>query len=53
MNDLKIERLLSLKSLRRAQGVFGPWCGLAADESPLTLRDAGTRDIYALEWQAR
>jgi len=53
MNDLKVERLLSLKGLRRAQGVFGPWCGLTADDSPLTLRDVGAQDAYALEWQAR
>jgi Tol biopolymer transport system component/predicted Ser/Thr protein kinase len=53
MNDLKTERLLSLKSLRRAQGTFGPWCGLTADDSPLTLRDVGAQDVYALEWQAR
>ena len=53
MNDLKVERLFSLKSLRRAQGVFGPWCGVTADDSPLTLRDAGAQDVYALERQAR
>jgi Tol biopolymer transport system component len=53
VNDLRTERLLSLKSLRRAQGVFGPWCGLTADDSPLTLRDVGAQDVYALEWQAR
>ena len=53
MNDLKTERLLSLKSLRRAQGTFGPWCGLTADDSPLTLRDVGAQDFYALEWQGR
>jgi Tol biopolymer transport system component len=53
MNDLKVERLFSLKGLRRAQGVFGPWCGLTADDSPLTLRDVGAQDAYALEWQAR
>jgi eukaryotic-like serine/threonine-protein kinase len=53
MNNLKTERLLSLKSLRRAQGTFGPWCGLTADDSPLTLRDVGAQDFYALEWQGR
>jgi eukaryotic-like serine/threonine-protein kinase len=53
MIDLKVERLFSLKSLRRAQGVFGPWCGLTADDLPLTLRDAGAQDVYALDWQAR
>lgn len=52
MSDLRSERLLSLKTLRRAQGGFGPWSGLTADESPLTLRDIGAQDIFALEWQA-
>jgi len=52
MSDLKVERLLSLRGLRRAQGIFGPWAGLTLDESPLTLRDAGAQDIYALDWQA-
>lgn len=32
---------------------FGPpWVGLAADDSPLFLRDRGTRDLYALDWDA-
>ena len=53
MNDLRIERLLSLKSLRRAQGAFGPWSGLTTDDSPLTLRDVGAQDLYVLDWQAR
>ncbi len=52
MSDLKVERQLSLKGLRRAQGVFGPWCGLTADGSPLTLRDVGAQDVYALDWEA-
>ncbi|HEV2495683.1 MAG TPA: protein kinase [Terriglobia bacterium] len=52
MSDLKVERLLSLTGLRRAQGVFGPWAGLTPDDSPLTLRDAGAQDVYALDWQA-
>jgi hypothetical protein len=53
MSDLKVERLLSLAGLRRAQGVFGPWAGLTLDDAPLTLRDVGTQEIYALvEWQA-
>jgi Tol biopolymer transport system component len=53
MNDLRTERLFSLKSLRRANGGFGPWSGLTADDSPLTLRDVGAQDVYALELQAR
>jgi hypothetical protein len=51
MTDLIVERLLSLKGLRRAPSVFGPWCGLTTDGSPLTLRDAGAQDVYALDWQ--
>jgi Tol biopolymer transport system component len=53
MNDLRTDRLFSLKSLRRANGAFGPWSGLTADDSPLTLRDAGAQDVYALEWHPR
>jgi Tol biopolymer transport system component/predicted Ser/Thr protein kinase len=53
MSDLKSERVFSLKSLRRAQGQFGPWSGLTVDDLPLTLRDVGVQDLYALEWQAQ
>jgi len=46
--DHKLERLFSLKNVRLAD----PWTGLAPDDSPLVLRDIGTREIYALDWQA-
>ena len=52
MSDLEVERLLSLKDVRRANGMFGPWSGLTADDAPLTLRDVGAQDIYALDWEA-
>jgi len=52
MSDLKVERLVNLTGLRRALGVFGPWAGLTPDDSPMTLRDAGAEDVYALDWQA-
>ncbi len=29
-----------------------PWVGLAADDSPLFIRDRGTRDLYAFDWEA-
>ena len=50
ISDHKLEPLVSLKNLRRA----GPdeWTGLAPDDSPLLLRDVGTEEIYALDWQA-
>jgi hypothetical protein len=47
----KIERLASLKDFRMASGVFGAWVGWTPDDQPLMLRDVGTQDIYALEWQ--
>jgi Tol biopolymer transport system component len=34
-------------------GVMGAWwMGLAADDSPLILRDRSTREFYALDWEA-
>jgi eukaryotic-like serine/threonine-protein kinase len=33
------------------QGGYG-WMGLAADDSPLLVRDGGTQEIYALDWEA-
>ena len=46
--DHKLERLFSLKNVRLADG----WTGLAPDDSPLLLRDAGSQEIYALDWEA-
>jgi hypothetical protein len=42
-----------LKELgRQASGVDASWTGLAPDDSPLALRDIGTQEIYALDWEA-
>ena len=49
--DRKIERLASIKDFRMAPGIFGAWLGWTPDDQPLMLRDVGTQDIYALEWQ--
>ena len=49
--DRKIEQLASLKDFRMAPGIFGAWLGWTPDDQPLMLRDVGTQDIYALEWQ--
>jgi hypothetical protein len=45
---LKVERVAALAGLRRATG----WFCLAPDGSPLVVRDVGTQDVYALEWEA-
>ena len=53
VSDRKLERVGSLKDLGRlASGTFGTWTGLAPDDSPLALRDIGTQEIYALDWEA-
>jgi Tol biopolymer transport system component len=49
VSDHKVERIADLKDLRRAVGSFGPWAGLAPDDSPLLLRDTSTQEIYALD----
>ena len=51
MSDHKLEQVLSLKDFR--QPPFpGDWVGVAPDDSPLLLRDVGTQDIHALDWEA-
>ena len=50
INDKKLDRIVSLKNLRLA-GAVG-WTGLALDDSPLVLRDVGSHEIYALDWEA-
>jgi Tol biopolymer transport system component len=51
VRDRKLERVADLKNFRQA-GFYGVWLGLAPDDSPLLLRDMGTQEIYALDWQA-
>src|SRR6516225_11045389 len=51
ISDRKLEQVVTLKDFRQAP-YWGSWGGLAPDDSPLLLRDAGTEDIYALDWQA-
>jgi len=49
--DHKREQVSTLNDFRQAP-YWGSWGGLAPDDSPLLLRDAGTEDIYALDLQA-
>jgi Tol biopolymer transport system component len=52
VKDHELERVASLKDVKRpTSGTYGAWTGLAADDSPLALRDISTFDIYALDWQ--
>ncbi len=51
ISDRKLEKIVSLKQIRLTIGVVGTWCGLAPDDSPLILRDVGSQEIYALDFQ--
>jgi Tol biopolymer transport system component/predicted Ser/Thr protein kinase len=51
IRDRKLERVAGLKNFRQT-GYFNFWLGMAPDDSPLLLRDIGTKEIYALDWQA-
>jgi Tol biopolymer transport system component len=51
ISDRRVERVASLKGLPGV-GNFGVWVGLTPDDSPLVLRDTGTQEIYALDWEA-
>jgi len=51
ISDHKLEQVVCLKDFRQPPN-WGEWTGLAPDDSPLLVRDAGTQDIYALDWEA-
>lgn len=51
ISDHKVEKLVSLKGLRQYWGDFGSWTGLAPDDSLLLVRDIGSQEIYAIDWQ--
>jgi len=51
IRDRKLERVADLKNFRQT-GYWGSWLGLAPDDSTLLLRDTGTQEVYALDWEA-
>jgi Tol biopolymer transport system component len=50
LSDRTIERVLNLKDISLT-GYWGSSLTLASDDSPLLLRDVGTQDVYALDWE--
>ena len=46
--DGRKEHVIALRGLPLVNPSY-PWTGLAPDDSPLTMRDIGNRDIYAVE----
>jgi hypothetical protein len=52
ISDKKLERVASLKGLRRVVAPFVSWSGITPDGSPLLMSDTGTQEIYALDFEA-
>jgi dipeptidyl aminopeptidase/acylaminoacyl peptidase len=50
ISDRRVEQVLDLTNVP-TMGNIGPWLGIGPDDSPLILRDIGTQDVYALDWQ--
>ena len=50
ISDRKIEQVVDLKNFISVGG-FGTSLALTSDDSPLLLRNAGTQDVYALDWE--
>ncbi len=51
-SDHHVEVVAIIKGFSRPTGDLAQWFGLAPDDSPLVLRDVGTHEIYALDWEA-
>jgi Tol biopolymer transport system component/DNA-binding winged helix-turn-helix (wHTH) protein len=51
VTDRKVEEIANLKDVRQTGFRGGIWTGLTPDGSPLILRDIGTQEIYALDFE--
>ena len=51
IRDRKVEQVVSVKGFQLT-GYWGNWFGLAPDDSPLLLKDTGSQEIVALDWEA-
>lgn len=51
VGDHKLEEVVSLKNVKNTGWGGGLWIGITPDGSPLLLRDTGTQEVYALDWE--
>jgi serine/threonine protein kinase/Tol biopolymer transport system component len=51
ISDHNFQQSGTLESIRVAWGIWGAWMGLDPSDSPLFLRDVGSQEVYALEFQ--
>jgi Tol biopolymer transport system component len=50
--ERKLERVASLKDFRRVVTPWISWSGITPDGAPLLMRDIGTQEVYALDFEA-
>jgi Tol biopolymer transport system component len=50
--DRKVEQITSLKEFRRVVNPWSTWFGLTPDGAPLLMRDTGSQEVYALDFDA-
>jgi serine/threonine protein kinase/Tol biopolymer transport system component len=50
LSDHMTERVVDLKNFSPV-GYYGFWYAVAPDDSPIMLRNAGTQDVYSLDWE--
>ncbi len=50
LSDHRTERVVDLKNIATV-GYYNAWFAVAPDDSPIMLRNAGTQDVYALDWE--
>jgi len=51
VSDKKVEEVADLRDFA-ATGWWGIWLGLDPTDTPLMLREAGTQDVYSLDWSS-
>ena len=51
--DLRLQRVASLKDFRRVVNPWLTWFGLTPQGAPLLMRDTGSQEVYALDFEAR
>jgi hypothetical protein len=49
--DHKVEQIASLKNFRRVVWGNLPWLGLTPTGDPLVMRDIGSLEVYALDFE--
>jgi len=49
--DRKIERIANLENFQRVVEPWVSWMGLTPDGSPLLMRDIGSQEVYALDFE--